>query len=118
MLSWVTYALSPRVLPTVTAGAHLGGRASRSVRMPGYRAARAPTGGRATPRPVRRDPPVEVIVFRPLDAEQWPGLLQGWANDVADDRTLRALATYRREYAPGFWIHVVAWPRADHLRRR
>jgi hypothetical protein len=38
---------------------------------------------------VRRNPPVEVIVSRPLDDEEWPGLLHGWANDVTDDRGLR-----------------------------
>ena len=67
---------------------------------------------------VRRNPPVEVIVSRPLDDEEWPGLLHGWANDVTDDRGLRGLVSYRREYAPGFWTEVVAWESAEHFRRR
>ncbi len=64
------------------------------------------------------DPPVEVIVSRPLDHEEWPGLLYSWADDVTADRALRALVTYRREYAPGFWTHVVSRALAEHLRRR
>ncbi len=67
---------------------------------------------------VRRDPPVEVIVFRPLDNEMWPGLLYGWAHKVTDDRGLRALVAYRREYAPGCWTDVVSWASAEQIRRR
>ena len=61
---------------------------------------------------VRRDPPVEVIASRLLDNEEWPGLLYGWAHDVTDDRGLRGLVSYRREYAPGLWTDVVFWASA------
>ncbi len=71
--------------PLVTEGAadRDGGSSSRRLTPLGLSACRA------TLRPVRRledelrrvrvrrDPPVEVIVFRPLDAEQWPGPLHG-----------------------------------------
>ncbi len=67
---------------------------------------------------VRRDPPIEVIVSRPLDNEKWPGLLYGWAHDVTDDRGLRGLVSYRREYAPGLWTDVVSWASAEQIRRR
>jgi hypothetical protein len=66
----------------------------------------------------RRDPPVEVIISRPLDDEEWPDLLHGWADDVTGDRTLRGLASYRREYAPGFYTDVVSWAHVAQLRRQ
>jgi hypothetical protein len=56
--------------------------------------------------------------LRPLDDEEWPGLLYGWANDTTDDRTLGALVNYRREYAPGFWTDVVSWALAGQVRPR
>jgi len=62
-----------------------------------------------------REPPVPVIVSRPLDNESWPGLLYGWTD--FPDRTggLRGLVTYRREYAPGFWTDVVSWTLAHNI---
>jgi hypothetical protein len=66
---------------------------------------------------VRRDPPVRVLVTRPADGEEWSGLLHGWAHDVADDRGLRALVTYRREHPPDDWADVVAWVLPEHVRR-
>ncbi len=66
---------------------------------------------------VRRDPPVRVLVTRPGDSEEWPGLLHGWSHEVADDRGLRALVTYRREHPPDDWADVVAWVLPEHVRR-
>jgi hypothetical protein len=66
---------------------------------------------------VRRNPPVRVLVTRPGDGKEWSGLLHGWAHDVADDRGLRALVTYRREHPPDDWADVVAWVLPEHVRR-
>ena len=66
---------------------------------------------------VRRNPPVRVLVTRPADGEEWSGLLHGWAHDVADDRGLRALVTYRREHPPDDRADVVAWVLPEHVRR-
>ena len=66
---------------------------------------------------VRRDPPVRVLVTRPGDGREWSGLLHGWAHDVADDRGLRALVTYRREHPPDDRADVVAWVLPEHVRR-
>jgi hypothetical protein len=63
-----------------------------------------------------REPPVQVIVSRPLDNERSTGLLHGWA-DSPDGRTggLRGLVTYRREFAPGFYTDVVSWTLAHNI---
>ena len=63
-----------------------------------------------------REPPVPVMVKRPLDDEESPGLLQGWA-DSPDGRTggLRGLVSYTREYAPGFTTDVVSWALAANI---
>jgi hypothetical protein len=66
---------------------------------------------------VRRNPPVRVLVTRPAHGREWSGLLHGWAHDVADDRGLRALVTYRREHPPDDWADVVAWVLPEHVRR-
>jgi hypothetical protein len=66
---------------------------------------------------VRRDPPVRVLVTRPGDGKEWSGLLHGWSHEVADDRGLRALVTYRREHPPDDWADVVAWVLPEHVRR-
>jgi hypothetical protein len=65
-----------------------------------------------------REPPVQVIVSRPLDDEQSRGLLWGWA-DAPDGRTggLRGLVTYTREYAPGFSTDVVSWALLINIRQ-
>lgn len=64
-----------------------------------------------------REPPIPVIVARPLDAEEWPGLLHGWSTTARDDGAMRGLVTYQREYAPGFWTSVVAWSKASNIRQ-
>ncbi len=42
------------------------------------------------------DPPVEVIVSRPLNHEEWPGLLFGWADDLAGPTTAPTNAPFAR----------------------
>jgi hypothetical protein len=109
VLSWVTYALSPRAVPTATAG--LIGKTVPSRGLPHARTT-VPTVMRLEDELCRvcvhRNPPVEVVVSRPMDNGGWPGLLYGWANNVTDDRTLRGLVLYRREHAPGFWTDVIS----------
>jgi hypothetical protein len=63
-----------------------------------------------------REPPVPVIVSRPLDDEEWPALLHGWSSSARDDGALRGLVTYRREYTAGFWHDVVAWALAERIQ--
>ena len=66
---------------------------------------------------VRRNLPIRVLVTRPVDGREWSGLLHGWAHDVADDRGLRALVTYRCEHPPDDGADVVAWVLPEQVRR-
>jgi hypothetical protein len=64
----------------------------------------------------RRDPPVPVIVRRPLDDEEWPGLLHVWS-DSPDGRRggLRGLTTYQRDIGSGYVQDVVSWTLAQNI---
>jgi hypothetical protein len=65
----------------------------------------------------RRDPPVPVTVWLPLDSRDWEGELWGWAaNPNGGDDGWRGLVFLMREFAPGFWAEFLGWVRGEHIR--
>lgn len=118
MLSWVTHALSPRAVPTATAGAHWEADAFGSVRTPSYRAPVLRLEDELRRVRVRRDPPVEVIIPGRWTTRSGPVSCMAAR---ATSPTIAAFGfglTYRRKHAPGFSTGVVSWASAEELPQR